>query len=221
MDMVMRIKNKLGSENPDNVFLWLDFFALNLHQKDRTAFNRVKVSLQHPPWVHSAAARKPVPGCWAQSTMVCKERLHPLHRHGSDSVMVATQDALMISKRGTLAIMEPGALIASCCLYELWLTVNKRGLRFLHMVEGNSASPDDWDDAVLELDIFACKSSKQRDRGIIFKAVSARGMPNPALLRSPSSECHAVRCDRDLSNECLVCTVGMTGERWPRGRNAE
>jgi len=123
MDMVERIKNELGSENPDNVFLWLDFFALNLHIKDRTAFTRV-------------------------------------------------QDALMISKRGTLAIMEPGALVASCCLYELWVTVNKRGLRFLKIVDGNTASPDDWDEAVLELDMFSCKSSKQRDRGIIFKAVN-------------------------------------------------
>jgi hypothetical protein len=33
--LVSRLKAELREDDPDNVFLWLDIFALNLHQKDR------------------------------------------------------------------------------------------------------------------------------------------------------------------------------------------
>uniref|UniRef100_A0A061S7C5 (Myosin heavy-chain) kinase n=1 Tax=Tetraselmis sp. GSL018 TaxID=582737 RepID=A0A061S7C5_9CHLO len=83
------------------------------------------------------------------------------------------QDAMLLSKRGTLAVLEPTALITSCCLYELWATVNMRGLRFLKMAQDNPAPPEEWDTAVREVDILSCKSTKQRDKGAVLEAVSS------------------------------------------------
>lgn len=123
--LVSRLKAELREDDPDNVFLWLDIFALNLHQKDRMAFKRVK-------------------------------------------------DAISISKRGTIAVLDTTALKASCCLYEMWHTLDARGLQFLKIAGGNPTPVADWDEAVQAIDLYSCKATKQRDRGAILKHVNDR-----------------------------------------------
>lgn len=184
MDMVRRIKSELKDENPENVYLWIDMFSLNLHHKDRTAFKRVQVrhriplplpgwppqaSLPEDPLVISSA------GCsahgsrrgWRVRPRPCA--LRSLHTQPPG----APQDAMLVSKRGTLAVLEPSATMVSCCLYEIWATVHYRGLHLLKFVANNPAAPVEWDAAVRELDLFACKPTKQRDRGAALKAVCA------------------------------------------------
>jgi hypothetical protein len=84
------------------------------------------------------------------------------------------KDAINISKRGVIAVLDGTALKASCCLYEMWATLHMRGLQYLKIASGNPVPAHDWDEAVLAVDLYACKATKQRDRGIILKEVSEK-----------------------------------------------